>query len=102
MSEYIEKALADRELCDLIRKYNRACDSDASRGAFEALGYIRQLPTADVNNIVRCDGCRYHRDNGYHICDKLKIRLPNDSEFFCAYGKRKEYAYMRNQEGDTP
>lgn len=40
----------------------------------------------ELVRVVRCDGCVYHVDNGYHYCKKLRIDCPL-SDFYCAYGK---------------
>ena len=45
---------------------------------------------ADVAPVVRCSQCVQHEDNGYHFCNKWEHFLPDDSEFFCAFGERKE------------
>ena len=46
--EFIERGALDRELQDLIREYNRNCESDKAAGAFEALYRLRLAPAADV------------------------------------------------------
>ena len=41
--------------------------------------------------VVRCPSCKFHEDvAGYHECKKLRMRCPNDAEFFCKYGQRRE------------
>lgn len=51
---------------------------------------IKKMPTIDAVLVVRCPQCVHHEDNGYHFCNKWEHVLPDDSEFFCAYGERKE------------
>lgn len=51
---------------------------------------IKKMPTIDAVPVVRCPQCVHHEDNGYHFCNKWEHFLPDDSEFFCAFGKRKE------------
>ena len=46
----------------------------------------------DVVTVVRCRECKHHHDCGTHFCDALGMDCPDDSEFFCAYGERKEGA----------
>lgn len=50
---------------------------------------IKKIPAADVAEVVYCSECFYHYDDGDHKCKKLRIPCPDDSEFFCKYGKRK-------------
>ena len=54
------------------------------------------MPTADVAPVVRCKDCKYHRDCGSHYCTRLGMDCPDDSEFFCSYGK-----YQTNTGGNT-
>ena len=49
-------------------------------------------PTVDAVPVVRCRECKHHHDCGTHFCDALGMDYPDDSEFFCAYGERKEGA----------
>ena len=51
---------------------------------------ISNAPTVDAVPVVRCPQCEHHEDNGYHFCNKWEHFLPDDSEFFCAFGERKE------------
>ena len=53
---------------------------------------IDSQPTVDAVPVVRCRECKYHHDCGTHFCDALGMDCPDDSEFFCSYGKRKEGA----------
>lgn len=50
--EYIERGAFDRELQNLVREYNKNCESDKSAGAFEALYRLRLAPAADVKEVV--------------------------------------------------
>ena len=52
--------------------------------------WIDMRPTIDAVPVVRCPQCAHHEDNGYHFCNKWEHFLPDDSEFFCAFGERKE------------
>ena len=51
---------------------------------------IDNAPTIDAVHVVRCPECKWHHDCGTHFCDKLGMDCPDDSEFFCKYGKLKE------------
>lgn len=51
---------------------------------------IKRIPAADVVEVVRCYECAYHDDdNLYHYCRKWRKSCPDDSEFYCKWGKRK-------------
>ena len=51
---------------------------------------IATAPTADIAPVVRCKGCKHHYDCGVHFCNRLGMDCPNDSDFFCSYGERKD------------
>lgn len=89
MKEYIERAFAVQELEVLRQAYEMHddCDELVARLCRDA---ISALPAADVVEVVRCPKCEHYEDNGYHFCNKWEHFLPDDSEFFCAFGKRKE------------
>lgn len=57
---------------------------------FQIKSILLGTKTADVAPVVRCPQCVHHEDNGYHFCNKWEHFLPDDSEFFCAFGERKE------------
>ena len=58
----------------------------------EFVRFLKKQPTVDAVPVVRCRECKYHHDCGTHFCDALGMDCPDDSEFFCSYGKRKEGA----------
>lgn len=54
---------------------------------------IRNIPSADVAEVVRCKDCR-HRDPEDHKCDCGQLEragcvFPVDDDYFCAYGERR-------------
>lgn len=51
---------------------------------------ISKIPAADVAPVVRCKDCKHHYDCGVHFCDRLGMDCPDDSDFFCSYGERKD------------
>ena len=55
-----------------------------------ALREIRNAPAADVAPVVRCKDCKYHYDCGVHFCNRIRMDCPDDSDFFCSYGERKD------------
>ena len=53
---------------------------------------LDKMPTIDAIPAVRCRECKHHHDCETHFCDALGMDCPDDSEFFCSYGERKEGA----------
>lgn len=76
--EYIRRAEA-------LEITTRTCGDYAA-----AFAEIRKLPAADVAPVVRCKDCKYHYDCGVHFCNRLRMDCPDDSDFFCSYGERKD------------
>lgn len=35
-------------------------------------------------------GRKHHYDCGIHFCNRLRMDCPDDSDFFCSYGERKD------------
>ena len=53
-----------------------------------ALPIVDAEPTVDAEVVVRCKDCKYHDEGeNYIYCWALKMKCPNDSEFFCKYGE---------------
>lgn len=45
----------------------------------------------DAVPVVRCGECKNHSEsNGYHYCKFWKMYCPDDSDFFCKAGERKD------------
>lgn len=52
---------------------------------------LEYAPTVDAIPVVRCDDCKHHDEGeNYIYCWALHMRCPDDSEFFCKYGERKD------------
>lgn len=52
---------------------------------------IDKCSTIDAVPVVRCKDCKYHDEGeGYIYCWVLHTKCPDDSEFFCKYGERKD------------
>lgn len=52
---------------------------------------LRDVPTIDAVPVVRCSECDNHTNtDGYHYCKFWRMYCPDDSDFFCKAGKRKE------------
>lgn len=58
----------------------------------QMLRWVRKQKTIDAVPVVRCRECKHHHDCDTHFCDALGMDCPDDSEFFCSYGERKEGA----------
>ena len=54
------------------------------------LDLVDSVPTVDAVPVVRCKDCKHHYDCGVHFCDRLGMDCPDDSDFSCSYGDRKD------------
>lgn len=94
--EYIERRALDTELQNLVREYNRNCESDESSGAFEALYRLRLAPAADVVEVVRCKDCCLAGmvvdiiGNPHLFCMRSRNKAEVEFDDFCSYGERKD------------
>lgn len=53
--------------------------------------HVNQQPTITIPEIIYCQDCENYWDlNGKHICVKLNCNCPDDSEFFCKFGRKKD------------
>lgn len=73
------------------------CDKEHANTHFingieSVMEYAELLPTVDAVPVVRCKDCKHHYDCGVHFCNRLGMDCPDDSDFFCSYGERKEGA----------
>ena len=54
---------------------------------------VNIAPTIDAVPVVRCRECKKHSEaNGKHYCKFWRMYCPDDSDFFCKAGERKEGA----------
>ena len=68
-------------------------DSDLFNTTERQLRAIRELPAADVAEVVRCRDCKNLVNttinaNGFLICDISDMEIAPDD--FCSYGERRE------------
>lgn len=76
MAEYIEREAAIEAVKHAFAK------------GLEPSQYIEIIPAADV---ARCHECSKHSDaDGKHYCKFWRMYCPDDSDFFCKAGKRKD------------
>lgn len=85
---YISREAAKDEMCERCSNVLMCTRSDndcpIKRG-------LNSIPAADVVEVVRCCECAYHDDESqYHYCRKWRRNCPDDSDFFCKWGKRKD------------
>ena len=73
----------DADLCATCGEHHTAED---------VIMMIKTAPTVDAVPVVRCRECKHHHDCDTHFCDALGMDCPDDSDFFCSYGERKEGA----------
>ena len=64
------------EFCEYIRK------STTPSGAEWTVSKIKDMPSADVVEVVRCKDCKKQNDCGLYV--------DSEPEWFCADGERKE------------
>ena len=83
MAEYIERGTAIAKLTALEVTEPSATMADAKR-------LLADMSSVDVAPVVRCKDCKHHYDCGVHFCDRLGMDCPDDSDFFCSYGERKD------------
>lgn len=64
-------------------------DSQAARAWQGAMQLLYDMPTLTPPEIVCCQDCVHHEDGYAHWCHKWEHARPDDSEFFCKYGRKK-------------
>lgn len=48
-----------------------------------------EATTLTIPEIVYCQDCVHHEDGYAHWCNKWGHTCPDDSEFFCKFGRKK-------------
>lgn len=57
---------------------------------YEALlGYLKNRPTVDAVEVVRCKDCKHRENLLGELCCPYYDDLPVEDEHFCAYGERR-------------
>ena len=59
---------------------------------FVTITDVKNMPDADVVEVVRCKDCRYSQfkeEPGWYLCDGNSCEI-RDGDYYCASGKRKE------------
>ena len=76
--------------------FERACMSDKNCEDMQDVIYkLRDYPTADVAEVVRCKDCKHHEEllnnNDENVlCWVHDIDVIVDGNGYCSYGERKE------------
>lgn len=65
-------------------------DTDGVGLLEDVLWEINAQPTLTQPEIVYCQDCVYLEDGCVNWCDKWKHTCPDDSEFFCKFGRKKD------------
>ena len=85
------KAASKKRLIDVNDIYSLFNQSGIAR---LHVSDIDTIPIVDAVEVVRCFECENHcESNGKHYCKFWRMYCPDDSEFFCKAGERKEGAY---------
>ena len=64
-------------------------ENDFSQQIDVILKIVDMQPTLTPPEIVCCQDCVHHEDGYAHWCNKWEHTCPDDSEFFCKYGRKK-------------
>lgn len=95
MAEYLDREAFKKSVEE---RYCKPCKADGKdhNGCWcracwvdDMLDEVECFQIADVAPVVRCKDCKYYYDCGVHFCDRLGMDCPDDSDFFCSYGERK-------------
>ena len=85
-----EQAANEKRLIDVNDIYSLFNQSGFAR---LHVADIDTIPRVDAVEVVRCFECEKHcESNGKHYCKFWRMYCPDDSEFFCKAGERKEGA----------
>lgn len=77
-----------------LRKAERGGSMTALTRLERAYAEIREMPAADVAEVVRCKDCKYgdydSKSNGAMVCLRTKDGFWRKETDFCSYGDRRE------------
>lgn len=82
-----------KELCPVGRygrNYVYGSDREKYDSWDEIIDALKALPVFDQPEIVYCQECVHHEDEYAHWCNKWEHTCPDDSEFFCKFGRKKD------------
>lgn len=81
-----ETMLAQLKPVDYEAEHSAVLVSDMSKIMRE---WVERQPTVTIPEIVYCQDCEHHEDGYTHWCNKWEHTCPDDSEFFCKCGRKK-------------
>lgn len=78
-----------------LRRESALCDEKNAdprflNGVESVLEWAQTLPTLTLPGIVYCQDCVHLEDGCVNWCDKWKHTCPDDLEFFCKFGRKKD------------
>lgn len=90
-----------RDLLALVRELNMLNDDNLADRVIEnndvqwCLSELQDFleaeqPASTQPEIVCCQDCVHHEDGYAHWCNKWEHICPDDSEFFCKFGRKKD------------
>jgi hypothetical protein len=73
---------------ELCNELSTVCDDRYDRTVEWCIGILRQAPTIDAVEVVRCENCKYFVTN-YAVphCGRTLIGMKKSN--YCSYGERK-------------
>ncbi len=100
MAEYIER---EETLEDLRLQFCKGCNSYSeikcrSCSVDDVIGFIEDVPTADVVPVVRCGECEHFKEypiidtsipSGWGKCTKINMDVDLTINDYCSYGERR-------------
>ena len=99
---YIEREIfINNELIPLVKRLD-LCHPKQKKGVLMAISKLKEAPTADVVEVVRCKDCKHAildlMEKGLAVCRRpvlkngqlLPFNLENKYNDFCSYGERKD------------
>lgn len=94
-----EKRLIDANaFAGCLERMTKTAYPNLFPGLLEAIDYVRDFPTVDAVEVVRCEKCLYRSqypdESGHYKCGGLltedeELILMVKPDFFCAYGERR-------------
>lgn len=87
--EPIDRAELRATIQKWIDAHTDVDDTDGVGLLEDVLWEINAQPTLTPPEIVYCQDCVYLEDGCVNWCDKWKHTCPDDSEFFCKFGRKK-------------
>lgn len=88
--EPIDRAELRATIQKWIDAHTDVDDTDGVGLLEDVLWEINAQPTLTLPEIVYCQDCVYLEDGCVNWCDKWKHTCPDDSEFFCKFGRKKD------------